>query len=141
MKEAQLQNNRGSAGSTTQTAPRKKILIIDADEEELRKARSSALRPCGHTVYPALKLEDAQSRCWPGRFDLIVVHPAGIEERAVAFCDGLRQRNPGQPILLLAGAGAPFPRRDYIIADSPEALRQKVTELLGASAADHAIAA
>lgn len=75
-----------------------KILIVDKSMD--RKKRIAALKERGFLVFPALKLDEARSRCRPGAYDLIVVNAQDEAETAASFCEELSKRNPAQAVLM-----------------------------------------
>ncbi len=82
--------NASSANSTSAARPEakpaaKRILIIDS-EPTRRKERVAALKQRGFVVYPALKIEEARSRCRRGGYDLIIVSSAANQEAAMQLC-------------------------------------------------------
>ena len=102
-----------------------KVLLIDSADD--RKQRIKALSERGYTVFPALRMEEARSRCMRGAYDLIVVHAGNEQQRALEFCDEVRQQCPKQ-LLLLSGDGGSG--RDYAVADDMQALLKRVDALL-----------
>jgi len=105
-------------------SPRKILLIDNAPD---RKERIRALSDRGYTVFPALKMEEARSRCTRGGYDLIVVHAGEQSEQALAFCEELRAQCPKQPLLMSGSADG---ARDYAVGDGMSSLVQKVDEVL-----------
>jgi DNA-binding response OmpR family regulator len=101
-----------------------------------RKKRIAALKERGFSVFPALKLEEARSRCRPGVYDLIIVNAQDEPELAAAFCDELRSRTPTQAVLLAVSNGAGKTGQDYLVQDDPDALAQRASSLLGPQHAD-----
>ncbi len=81
-----------------------KVLIVDKSID--RKKRIAALKGRGFSVFPALKLDEARSRCRPGAYDLIIVNAQDEPEMAAAFCDELRWRTPAQAVLLVVSNGS-----------------------------------
>jgi DNA-binding response OmpR family regulator len=112
--------------------PSRKVLIIDKSID--RKNKIAALKSRGFSVFPALHLAEARSRCRPGAYDLIIVNAQDESEAAMAFCDSLGERTPSQPVLLMISGGSHLPERDYLIADDPQALADRVEAMLGSSA-------
>jgi CheY-like chemotaxis protein len=102
-----------------------KLLLVDADFRELRKTRVAFMKGMGFTVYPATRIEDAVLRCKPGKFDLIVVNATAPAEQALEVCDQIRKNDPHQPLLLIVAGDRGLPRRDFIVADSAEAVNAK----------------
>jgi PleD family two-component response regulator len=121
---------RSTTGAKSAVAA-KKVLIIDSDGEDRRKERISVLKGLGLHVYPALNIEEARSRCKPGRFDLIVIRAAQDPALAVELCDSIREQEPVQPLLLLARPVDPVPQRDFLAPESISELANRVRELLG----------
>jgi DNA-binding NtrC family response regulator len=110
--------------------PTRKVLIVDKSID--RKKRIAAVRQRGFSVFPALKLDEARSRCRPGAYDLIVVHGADEQEACVAFCDQMRERTPSQPVLLIIGNHGTRPDREYLVQDQPSTLADRVEAALHA---------
>jgi hypothetical protein len=108
-----------------------KVLIVDKSID--RKKRISALREHGYSVFPALKLEEARSRCRPGAYDLIIVNAPDEPETAAAFCDELQSRTPAQAVLLAVSNGSGYNGQGYLVQDDPELLAQRAAALLGHS--------
>jgi DNA-binding response OmpR family regulator len=105
-------------------SPRKILLIDNAPD---RKERIKALSERGYAVFPALKMEEARSRCMRGGYDLIVVHAGEQREPALAFCEELRAQCPKQPLLMSGGTAED---RDYAVPDGLQSLLQRVDETL-----------
>ncbi len=108
-----------------------KVLIVDKSID--RKKRIATLKQSGFSVFPALKLDEARSRCRPGAYDLIIVNAQDELETATAFCDELRSRTPAQAVLLAVSNGAGNLDRDYLAQDDADALAQRASALLGRS--------
>ena len=113
-----------------------RILLIDKAFD--RKQRINALKARGYAVFPALKMEEARSRCLRGGYDLIVVNAGDEQEQAVEYCDEIRRQCPMQLIVLLGNA-----ERDYAIASDLESALEGVDRVLNRSSvpADYASAA
>jgi len=109
-----------------------KVLIVDKSID--RKKRISALKERGLSVFPALQLSDARSRCRPGAYDLVVVNSQDELEAAVSFCDDLSSRTPPQAVLLVVSNGNGPAGREYVVQDDPEVLAKRAAALLGQSA-------
>ena len=109
----------------------KKVLIIDSDGNDHRKERISALRGLGLRVYPARNIEEARSRCKPGRFELIVILASQNPELALELCDSIRQKDAGQKLLLLARPADSVPERDFVVPESTAELARQAKALLG----------
>jgi len=109
----------------------RKVLIVDKSIN--RKKRIAALKGRGLSVFPALQLAEARSRCRPGAYDLIIVNAQDEPEAAAAFCEELRGRVPAQPVLLAVAAGANSPDRNYTVDDDPEVLANRAAGLLDGS--------
>lgn len=107
----------------------RKILLIDNSSD--RKQRIKVLADRGYTVFPALRMEEARSRCSRGGYDLIVVHADGEQQQAVNFCDEIRSSCPRQ-LLLMSGDGNSG--RDYAVSGGIDSLLQRVDEMLQESA-------
>ena len=105
-------------------SPRKILLIDNAPD---RKERIKALSDRGYAIFPALKMEEARSRCTRGGYDLIVVRAGEQQEQALAFCEDLRANCPKQ-LLLLSGSTAE--ERDYLVAGDLSSLLQRVDQVL-----------
>lgn len=103
---------------------RKVLLIDDASD---RKERIKALADRGYSVFPALRMEEARSRCTRGGYDLIVVNAGGNQEQVLAFCDEIHKQCPKQ-LLLMTGEDASD--RDYAVAGGISSLLTRVDELL-----------
>jgi DNA-binding response OmpR family regulator len=103
----------------------RKILLIDNASD--RKQRIKALADRGYTVFPALRMEEARSRCTRAGYDLIVVHADGEQQQAIEFCDEIRKACPRQA-LLLSGDGSSG--RDYAISGGMESLVHRVDDML-----------
>jgi len=103
----------------------RKILLIDNASD--RKQRIKALADRGYTVFPALRMEEARSRCMRGGYDLIVVHADGEQQQAIDFCDEIRKACPKQ-LLVMSGDGASG--RDYAVSGGLELLSQRIDEML-----------
>ena len=116
----------------------RKILLIDSASD--RKTRIRALADRGYSVFPALKMDEAKSRCTRGGYDLVLVHAEGEQQaQALEFSDHIREQCPKQLLLLSGGAGD----RDYTVPGDLQALLQRVDALLqdNAKASDLANAA
>jgi len=115
-----------------------KILLIDNTAD--RKERIHALKGRGYTVFPALKMEEARSRCMRGGYDLIVVTAGDAPEQALQFCDEIRRQCPKQALLMSTRTQA---ERDYAVAADLPVLLEAVHQALGhaAGAPDYASAA
>jgi DNA-binding response OmpR family regulator len=105
-------------------SPRKILLIDNASD---RKERIKALSDRGYTVFPALKMEEARSRCMRGGYDLIVVHAGEQQEQALAFCEELRASCPKQALLLSGNAAGD---RDYAVRGNQQSLVERVDKML-----------
>jgi DNA-binding response OmpR family regulator len=108
-------------------SPRKILLIDNAPD---RKERIRALSGRGYTVFPALKMEEARSRCTRGGYDLIVVHAGEQQEQALAFCEELHSQCPKQPLLMTGSAAG---ERDYMVSADLSSLLQRVDQMLHAN--------
>ncbi len=117
----------------------KRILIIDS-EPTRRKERVAALKQRGFVVYPALKIEEARSRCRRGGYDLIIVSIAANVEAATQLCGEITQGNARQQVLLMSPGGAPVGEHD-VVSDDPKALADKVEALLSSRASANPVAA
>jgi CheY-like chemotaxis protein len=103
----------------------RKILLIDNASD--RKQRIKALADRGYTVFPALRMEEARSRCTRGGYDLIVVHADREPQQAIDFCDEIRRSCPKQ-LLLLSGDGSSS--REYAVSGDLDSLVQRVDQML-----------
>lgn len=110
----------------------RKVLIVDRGID--RKKRIAALKERGFSVFPALQLREARSRCRPGAYDLIIVSAQDEPEAAIAFCDELRQRTHPQPVLLMVSGESKNSEQAYMVADDPRLLADRVEALFGGSA-------
>jgi DNA-binding response OmpR family regulator len=108
----------------------KKLKILMVDRSSDRKQRIMALKHEGYSVYPALKLSEARSRCKPGTYDLIVVNGAEEPAEALEFCDFILARSPKQPLLMMTPESTPA-ERDFTVSSDPESLREAVKSLMG----------
>jgi DNA-binding response OmpR family regulator len=106
-----------------------KVLIVDKSID--RKKRIAALKQRGFSVFPALQLSEARSRCKPGTYDLIIVNGQDETEPAASFCDELTARTPAQAVLLALANGSNVVNRDYVAPDEPEALAERAAGVLG----------
>src|ERR1700678_1412406 len=115
-----------------------RILLIDNAVD--RKERINALKALGYAVFPALRMEEARSRCMRGGYDLIVVNSGDKPEQALEFCDDIRKNCPKQLLLLSSSNGA---GREYAIASDLQSLVQAVDRIFQANTnpADFASAA
>lgn len=113
-----------------------KILLIDQAPD--RKDRIGALKARGYALFPALKMEEAHSRCMRGGYDLIIVHAGDEQEKALQYCDEIRRQCPKQLLLLSSGSHVD---RDYAIGEDVASLLQAVERTLGRSDGDYANAA
>ena len=98
-----------------------------------RKMRIAALKESGFSVFPALQLAEARTRCRPGAYGLIIVNAQDEPQAAVSFCDELSARTPAQAVLLAVSNGSTNPERAYVVQDDPKALVQRAEALLGRS--------
>ena len=122
-----------STQATNQTRA-KRILIIDS-EPSRRKERVNALKQRGFAVFPALKLEEARSRCKRGGYDLIIVSTAANAEGALQLCDEIGKGNTRQPVLLMTPNGAPAGEQNHqVVSDDPKTLADKVEAILSGRA-------
>jgi len=113
-----------------------KILLIDNAAD--RKDRIRALKNRGYAVFPALKMEDARSRCFRGNYDLIVVAAGEEQERALQFCDAIRKQCPKQYLLMTSGVPSD---REYALGGDLQSLLEAVDRTLRPGAGDYANAA
>lgn len=115
-------------------SPRKILLIDNASD---RKERIKALRERGYNVFPALKMDEARSRCTRAGYDLIVVHADAQPEQALQFCDEIRKQCPKQLLLMSTQNGID---RDYAVSADLSTLVQRVHELLPGENPSHDLA-
>jgi DNA-binding response OmpR family regulator len=108
-----------------------KVLIVDKSID--RKKRIAALKERGFSVFPALQLAEARSRCRPGAYDLVIVNAQDEPETAASFCDELRARTPAQAVLLATSNGTGPGGKEYLVQDDPEVLAERAAALLGHS--------
>lgn len=135
-------SNSANSGSPARPEPKpaaKRILIIDS-EPTRRKERVATLKQRGFVVYPALKIEEARSRCRRGGYDLIIVSSAANQEAATQLCGEIKQGNARQQVLLMSPGGAPVGQHD-VVSDDPKALADKVEALLSSRATANPVAA
>jgi DNA-binding response OmpR family regulator len=105
-----------------------KVLIVDKSID--RKKRIAALKERGLSVFPALQLADARSRCRPGAYDLIIVNAQDEPDAAASFCQELSGRTPAQPVLLVVANGSEASGGDYMVEEDPEILAQRAAAVL-----------
>ena len=105
-------------------SPRKVLLIDNASD---RKDRIKSLADHGYSVFPALRMDEARSRCTRGGYDLIVVNAGDTQEQALEFCDEIRRQCPKQLLLLTSDSATD---RDYAVSGGIPSLLQRVDELL-----------
>ncbi len=103
-----------------------RILLIDKATD--RKERINALKSRGYTVFPALSMEEARSRCMRGGYDLIVVNSNGEHEQAGQFCDEIRRQCPKQHLVLCSDSAS---GRDYAVAPDVDSVVKAVESALG----------
>src|SRR5689334_14990508 len=129
------QNSANSPSPQAQNQTRaKRILIIDS-EPARRKERVNELKQRGFAVYPALKLEEARSRCKRGGYDLIIVSAAANAEGALQLCDEIGKGTTRQPVLLMTPNGAPAGEQNHpVVSDDPKTLADKVEAILSGRA-------
>ncbi len=115
----------------------RKVLLIDNASD--RKERIKALAAHGYSVFPALRMDEARSRCSRGGYDLIVVNAGNTPEQALEFCDEIRKQCPKQLLLLVSEDTLD---REYAVSEGTSSLLHRVDELLrGGSSTDFASAA
>jgi len=139
--------DRSSQASATSSTPSnsaqnqaaKRILIIDS-EPTRRKERVSALKQRGFAVFPALKIEEARSRCRRGTYDLIIVSTAANAEAALQLCQEIGSANAKQLVLRMS-PGDVDGKDQNTVSDDPTALADKVQALLGTRATANPMAA
>ena len=116
----------------------RKVLIVDKSID--RKKRIAAVKNRGFAVFPALRLDEARSRCRAGAYDLVIVNAQDEGEAAIAFCDSLCERTPAQPVLLVVASDSKLPGRDYVVAQDPEVLADRAEAVLSKSRTKDALA-
>jgi DNA-binding response OmpR family regulator len=104
---------------------RPKILLIDSASD--RKQRINALKSRGYAVFPALKMEEARSRCMRGGYDLIGVNAGDEQEKATQYCDDIRHQCPNQQVLMYNADGS---GRDYAVRSDVQSLLSAVDSAL-----------
>ena len=109
-----------------------RILLIDKAHD--RKERINALKQRGYAVFPALRLEEARSRCMRGGYDLIVVNAGDEAAQAIEYCDDIRKQCPRQKILMCSSDNT----RDYAVPPEVNALLTAVDSTLHADQPQHA---
>ena len=136
------QNSANSPSPQAQNQTRaKRILIIDS-EPARRKERVNALKQRGFAVYPALKLEEARSRCKRGGYDLIIVSAAANAEGALQLCDEIGKGTTRQPVLLMTPNGTATGEHNHpVVSDDPKTLADRVEALLSSRASANPVAA
>ena len=129
-----------SAQGQTQPAP-KRVLIIDS-EPSRRKERVNELKRRGFAVFPALKLEEARSRCKRGGYDLIVVSAALHAEGAIQLCDEIRKADGQQRVLLMSPNAATTGEHNHqVVSEDPKELADKVEAILSGGTSANPMAA
>lgn len=121
-------SSQQGAGTAPNQAP-KRILIIDS-EPTRRKERVAALKQRGYAVFPALKIEEARSRCRRGTYDLIIVSTSANAEAALQLCEEIGKGNAKQLVLRMS-PGEVDGKDPNTVSDDPAALADKVQALLG----------
>lgn len=116
-----------------------KILLIDNRPD--RKTRIAALKEQGFAVFPARKIQEAQSRCRPGAYDLIIVE--GDQDRAVAesLIAEVRRCNPEQRLLLMADSPSSDAKVETVGTDADELVKQVKGSFRGPAKTSGTIAA
>ncbi len=132
-------SNPTQQASPAQNQNAKRILIIDS-EPTRRKERVSVLKQRGYAVFPALKIEEARSRCRRGTYDLIIVSTAPNAEAALQLCDEVGKSNTKQLVLRMS-PGEVDGKDPNTVSDDPTALADKVQSLLGGHASANPMAA
>lgn len=117
----------------------KRILIIDS-EPTRRKERVAALKQRGYAVFPALKIEEARSRCRRGTYDLIIVSTSANAEAALQLCEEIGKGNAKQLVLRMSSS-ATDSNDQNMVSDDPTALADRVQALLGGRGSANPIAA
>jgi CheY-like chemotaxis protein len=129
-----LQNDR------TPSLHNRKVLVVDNDRNAgCRRERILIFKKHGFRVYPARMLEQLQTRCTPGAFDLVVVHANTNVGRALELCDEIRRNQPDQPLIFMIPPSANVPSRDYIVSDDPNVLEERVVALSSGSGGSEAV--
>lgn len=132
-------NSPQQATPAAQNRPAKRILIIDS-EPTRRKERVSALKQRGYAVFPALKIEEARSRCRRGTYDLIIISTSANAEAALQLCEEIGKGNAKQLVLRMT-SGEIDAKDQNMVSDDPAALADKVQALLGGQGSANPIAA
>jgi DNA-binding response OmpR family regulator len=101
-----------------------RILLIDNASD--RKDRINALKQHGYSVFPALRMEEARSRCMRGGYDLIVVNAGDEAQQAVEYCDAIRKQCPRQQVLMCSLDNT----RDYAVPPDVDSLVKAVDSTL-----------
>ena len=117
------------ASPTPPQVKKPRVLLID-NEPDRRRERIAILKNAGFNAQPALNIEQARSRCQPGRHELIIVNAMNNETAALQLCDDIRSTNPKQRLLMMAGEGSTLPARDFTISDHPSKLLEEVKAVL-----------
>jgi len=112
-----------------------RILLIDKATD--RKERINTLKSRGYSVFPALNMEEARSRCIRGAYDLIVVNANGSHEQAAQFCDEIRRQCPKQRLVLCSETSG----HDAVASDVNSVVNAVEAALHGGEEADLANAA
>jgi DNA-binding response OmpR family regulator len=125
-----INNLRSPEFSERMPLPKKpKVLMVDNDPQG-RKERINVLRANGFAAYPALDMKQAGTRCKPGAYDLIVVNSRDEKERALEFCDAVRNQSPHQLLLLMTTAETEGDSRIETVSDNPQKLLERVQTML-----------
>ncbi len=114
----------------------KRVLLVD-DNELIRRLRATILGNLGHEVIEAASLEEARALWNPKRFHLIIVDLKQDAERALQFCEELKQRWPDQLVAFLTPHTTyvhPNSCPDEVIPkeDGPAQLVRQVQQMLAA---------
>jgi PleD family two-component response regulator len=130
--EKKTENAHTGVQSTNESSELQvKILLIDSERD--RQGRIAILKDRGFRVYPALSMEQAESRCRPGAYDLIIVNASHNRDAAIAFCDGILTKDPKQQVLTIIGEGAGTSSDDRTVSSDPEKLAARVESLFPSS--------
>ncbi len=113
-----------------------KILLIDNAPD--RKERINILKARGYSVFPALRMEEARSRCLRGGYDLIVVNAGDLHDQALQYCDDIRKQCPRQLLIMTSDTDS---GRDYAIPADLQSLVNAVDRALSVPVSDYASAA
>lgn len=125
----QMMSGRGQNGSNSSIPSKpRKILLVDREPD--RQARISVLKQHGFSVYPALAMEQASTRCRPGAYDLIILNADPDYDMALQLYKQIHERDPQQHVLVMSSR-EPYISRGNHVSSMPERLLERVESLLG----------